>query len=294
MKNEHKRAILQGNIKKYRLLGRRDGIEYCRTAATFAAHIGLNVKTYKNYESGTAFPDYGNLVKIAAALGLPSMDLLFDYRRPVNDNIRFFLDSLGIVFRTNHADDSGKEYVLELPASIKNDLWTGERMSFDISAAEVKIYESAALRWKYDWFGRGKICFMADDFPKISAIYHEHEARLKSFVKYPFIRQLLFLGLVKAYADLTVGDPSETIDAELKNIVSFLQELETFVADIRKAADSCKEKEIENWFDLQDKMNDELHSEQLREIFLDMLSDIRQKNGRGGIKIIRQRLQNKK
>ena len=82
--------------------------------------------------------------------------------------------------------------------------------------------------------------------------------------------------------------------AELKNIVSFLQELETFVADIRKAADSCKEKEIENWFDLQDKMNDELHSEQLREIFLDMLSDIRQKNGRGGIKIIRQRLQNKK
>ncbi len=301
MKKEHK-AILQGNIKKYRLLGKRDGIKYCSSSAAFANHINLNPKTYKNYETGAAVPDYDNLIKIATALGLPSIDKLFNYEPPSDDNcIRFFLEDLGIPFKTKASGH--KEYILELPAKIKNDVQTWERINFDVNAAEVKIYESSVLRWKQNWFGEKKIVFREGDFESIVTIYHEHKDQLESFSSYPFVRQLLFLGLAKAFSDQEIGEPDEEVAGEYNSIVSFLLDLEKFVDEIRKA------REQENWYSvhkengtweesdylkLQDEMNYRLNTEQLREVFLDMLNNIFKENGRGGIKVIRQRINSKK
>ena len=303
MKNENK-GNLQANIRKYRLLGKRDGIEHCRTSAAFAAYIGLNPKTYKNYEAGAAVPDYNNLVKIAAALGLPSMDMLFDYEAPQDNQVRFFLDDLGIPFRVKiNGKYACKEYVLDLPDKVKNDVRTWERMTLDVDAAEVKIYQSPSLRWKYDWFGRGKITLSECEFFDIIPAYREQEAQLKTLARYPFARQLLFLGLAKAYNDLDIGDPDEEAGAEYYGLVSFLLDLEKFMDNIRTAR--TKEdwndirKENDTWIEsdylqLQDEMNSRLSSEQLREIFLDLLENVYKNNGRGGIKIIRQRIQDKK
>ena len=296
--------IVQKGIKKYRLLGKKDGVEYCKSSAAFAAHIGLNPKTYKNYESGVAVPDYDRLIKIATALGLPSIDMLLQYDPPdqEEDSIRFFLDAIGIPFKVK-VSDSRKEYMLDLPEKIKNDVLTWERMTLDTDAAEVKIYESPVLRWKYEWFGKGKISFPDSDFGEIISIYREHEDKLESLVKYPFVRQLLFLGLVKAYEDLNIGAADEEIDTEYNTILSFLLGLESFVKeaqqaklkdgwdDIRKANGKWIQSD---YWNLQDKMNSDLNSEQLREIFLDMLNEIYKNNGRGGINVIRQRVQSKK
>lgn len=281
---------LNRNIKKYRLLGKKDGIEYCRSSAAFAAHVGINPKTYKNYEISARAPSYDNLIKIASALGV-SIDRLLGYDPPAENEIRFFLDDLGISFRTQVSDLGIKEYILSLPAKIKDDVLTIERMHLDTDAAEVKIYVSPVLRRKYQWFSRGKIAFREGDFEEIADIFSEHEHKLKNLAKYPFTRQLLFLGLVKAYDDQDVAAPDEEINAEYSSIFSFLLDLETFMDDI------LKEKEdwgSNDYWQLQDKMNDSLKTEQLREIFLDMLDGLFKNNGRGGVKIIRQRIQNKK
>lgn len=297
------RKTLQGNIKRYRLLGKRDGVKHCKSSAAFAKYIGLPWKTYKNYESGVSVPDYGNLIKIAAALGMPSMDKLLGYEPASDYQIRFFLEDLGISFRTKE-NGGHKVYTLDLPEKIKNDVRTWERMTLDVDAAEVTIYDAPALRrWKYGWFGKGKISFREDDFQEIVSIFHEHEGKLKRLAKYLFARQLLFLGLAKSFDDLNVGEPDKETYAEYSNTVSFLLDLETFLDDIRKARAKSDwyeiRKENDTWVQsdyltLQDKMNSDLNSEQLREIFLDMLEDVYKDDGRGGVKIIRQRIQNKK
>lgn len=300
------KKVLQKNIKKYRLLGKLDGVEYCKSSAAFAEHIGLNRKTYKNYESGTSTPDYDNLLKIAAALGLPSIDKLLEYQPPAGKEIRFFLDDLGIPFRTKKVSGGTgeqKKYILCLPEKIKNDVRTVERMTFDVDAAEVKIYESPALRRDYSWFDVKEIPLFESDFAEIVSFYHEHEAQLKTFSKYPFIRQLLFLGLAKAYNDMNIGDADTETATEYGGIVSFLMDLETFFKDVQKAKAQSDwysiRKENDTWvqsdfLNLQDKMNDELETENLREVFLDMLAGMYKETGRGGLNVIRQQIKTKK
>ena len=296
----HLEKTLNRNIKKYRLLGKKDGIGYCQSAAAFAAHVGISPKAYINYESYGKTPSFDNLIKISDALGV-SIDRLLDHKPPAEDGIRFFLDSLDLNFRTQYSEEMHcKEYVLEIPEKIKNDVSTMERMNFDIASAEFTIYETDVLRHKHNWLGRGKLSFTEDDFTDIWSAYSKKAGRLSTFNKYPFIKQLFFLGLVKCYTEefSTTKHPYD-FDGEFNGIISFLLEFEDFVQEMRYEIDEPDwyeiRKENDKWVEskywqLQDKMNDSLKTEQLREIFLDMLNDFYKWDPRGGIKIIRQKL----
>ena len=105
-----KAMILKENIKKYRLAGKQSGLKYCKSAKTFAEHIGLNPKTYTNYEqqSRKDVPDYDSLVIIAQALCV-SIDKLLDYVPSENlqeIETRNFLQSLSIPYRIEFNNDN--------------------------------------------------------------------------------------------------------------------------------------------------------------------------------------------
>lgn len=96
------RAILKKNIHNRRLALKRKGVEYCKSAEKFALYIGLNPKTYTNYEQQSCVnvPDYGDLVRIAKALkttinDILDSEILFDY---IPEKIDSFLCELQIKY----------------------------------------------------------------------------------------------------------------------------------------------------------------------------------------------------
>jgi len=120
-----KAMILKENIKKYRLAGKQSGLKYCKSAKTFAEHIGLNPKTYTNYEqqSRKDVPDYDSLVIIAQALCV-SIDKLLDYVPSENlqeIETRNFLQSLSIPYRIEFNNDK-KIYILSYPDKSRQDI----------------------------------------------------------------------------------------------------------------------------------------------------------------------------
>ena len=106
---DNTRKILKENIKKCRIALKHSGIDYCKSADKFALFVGIDISTYKKYESKTNIvPPYENLIKIAQALCV-SIDKLFNYSPP--DKTESFLKDIGIHYKK----DVGNNYVLSYP-----------------------------------------------------------------------------------------------------------------------------------------------------------------------------------
>lgn len=303
MKDERNETLCR-NIKKYRLLGKHDGIEYCKSAESFATFLGIIPDTYKKYESSAAVPTYDNLVKIAFALEV-SIDKLLDYERPVLSIAgltRFFLNDLGIKFKTKYSGEFGcKEYILEVPEEIKNDTYTWERMSFDKNG--IIIYETPSLRRKLNWIGKKRISFTEDDFEAILNRYNSFRELLKMFSKNPFVRQLIFLGMVKIHRIETGKKENMEMMSETNEVFKFLRQANEFIPKLlnaMKKEDYYRSKKVNGkweeseYWELLDEMNANLHSEQLRKIFLEVLSDYCIDKGMGEINVVRQQLTSKR
>lgn len=114
---DNTRKILKENIKKYRNDLKRSGIDYCKSADKFAHFAGIEISTYKKYESTSIdiVPPYENLVRIATALCI-SIDKLFNYNPP--DKTESFLKDIGIHYEKDvkkDVDDNYVNYVLSYP-----------------------------------------------------------------------------------------------------------------------------------------------------------------------------------
>ena len=110
------RKTLKENIKKYRNALKHDGIEYCKSADKFAQFVGIEISTYKKYESINAdiVPPYENLIRIAMALCV-SIDKLFNYESP--NKMESFLKDIGILYEK---DIHKTKWILSYPFKSKH------------------------------------------------------------------------------------------------------------------------------------------------------------------------------
>lgn len=110
------REVFKNNLKKYRLAGKQNGLQYCKSAKTFAEYINVNYNAYIDYERKGKFPPLDILIKIAYALCV-SIDTLLEYAPPDTDTVRFLTD-LKFDFDTEIKD--GEPYfILYTPAWLK-------------------------------------------------------------------------------------------------------------------------------------------------------------------------------
>lgn len=181
--NDNVRERFKSNLKKYRLAGKQSGLEYCKSAKTFAEYINVNYNTYIDYERKGNSPPLDILVMIAQALCV-SIDRLLDYVPPENlqeFETREFLQSLSIPYRIEFNNDN-KIYILSYPDK------SGQDISIEyIDLKEmIESYKSLNLAGKSLFIQQFIFLGMAkdiDDFSIDNLDVAEHRLELIEFSK---------------------------------------------------------------------------------------------------------------
>ena len=107
------REVFKNNLKKYRLAGKQNGLQYCKSAKTFAECINVNYNTYIDYERKGNSPPLDILLKISQALCV-SIDDLLSYDISVFKFLNVFLNDLNIKFCIE-LKDYDSYYILSAP-----------------------------------------------------------------------------------------------------------------------------------------------------------------------------------
>ena len=181
--HEKYRDIVSENLKRYRKAAWKDGIDFCKSSATFAEKLGINASTYKNYEvpSRKEVPDYDTLCRIASLL-VVSLDSLFG-RVPPPEIPRTVLADLGLPFKR-----IGNKYEVTIPKvileSIESEWKEAQERGFDTA-----VWDKAAFT---------AVAFREEDFPAIMAHYHKYD-RYKDKLRWCGLRfrQLVFYMALK-------------------------------------------------------------------------------------------------